>query len=247
MRRCLDPVAMADAIGMEPDPWQATVLRSNHPCILLNCSRQSGKSQTAAVLAVHAAVYEPGSLVLLVSRALRQSTELFRTCIGIYRALGRPVSAEAESALSLTLENGSRIVSLPSRGDTFRGYSRVRLIVVDEAALVADDTMTALWPMLAVSRGRVIALSTPAGKRGWWWEEWDKGALWMRVKVPATECARIDPEFLAEQRERTDPRTFDQEYMCEFAEAQDAAFRREDIERLVDDTLQPFLLDGWKR
>ena len=113
LARALDPVVLADSIGMDPDPWQREVLRTLHPRVLLNCCRQSGKSTTAATKAVHTAVYEPGSTILLVSPSLRQSQELFRKAQGVYRTLGRPVPAEGESALSLTLENGSRIVSLP--------------------------------------------------------------------------------------------------------------------------------------
>jgi hypothetical protein len=62
-----DPVAFSAALGIEPDPWQAAVLRSSSKRILLNCSRQAGKSTVASVLALHRAVYSPGSLVLLVS------------------------------------------------------------------------------------------------------------------------------------------------------------------------------------
>lgn len=242
MKRALDPVALAPAIGMVPDEWQVAVLRSNHARILLNCCRQAGKSQTAAVLAVHAAVYEPGSLVLLVSRALRQSTELFKVCMTLYRALGRPAPAEAESALSLSLENGSRIVSLPGEESTFRGFSAVRLIVIDEAARVKDEAVDALWPMLAVSGGRIIALSTPAGMRGWWWNAWESGgSSWMRVKVTAPECSRIPAAYLAAERERLqyDPRTFNQEYLCMFSEPTDQAFQDASIDRAFDRDLEP--------
>ena len=62
--RCLDPVQLAAGIGMDCDPWQADVLRSDHPRILLNVARQCGKSVTCATKAVHVAVYEPGSLIL---------------------------------------------------------------------------------------------------------------------------------------------------------------------------------------
>lgn len=219
LKRALDPVALAEAIGMVPDAWQADVLRSGHPRILLNCCRQAGKSQTAAILAVHSAVYEPGSLVLLVSRSQRQSSELFKAAMALYKALGRPAPSESESALSLQLENGSRIVSLPGEESTFRGFSAVRLLVVDEASRVKDDAIDALWPMLAVSGGRIIALSTPAGMRGWWWEAWASGgATWKRVQIPASQISRIPREFLQEQRERLrhDPDTFAQEYECAF-------------------------------
>src|SRR5215472_5706229 len=73
----LDAVAFAeDRLGFHPDLWQANLLRSTAPWLLLNCSRQSGKSTTTAVLALHTALYDPG-LILLVSPSLRQSKELF--------------------------------------------------------------------------------------------------------------------------------------------------------------------------
>ena len=69
----LDPALLARRAGIDPDPWQADVLRSPAPRMLLNCSRQAGKSTVAAAIGVHEALYRPGSLVLLLSPALRQS------------------------------------------------------------------------------------------------------------------------------------------------------------------------------
>jgi hypothetical protein len=51
--------------------------------------------------------------------------------------------AVAESALRLELANGSRIVSLPGSGETVRGYSAPRLVIVDEASRVPDELMGA--------------------------------------------------------------------------------------------------------
>ena len=59
--------------------------------------------------------------------------------------------------------------------------------------------MAAVRPMLAVSQGRLIALSTPAGKRGWFYEAWIGGDSWHRVKVAATDCPRISQAFLDEE------------------------------------------------
>jgi len=87
-----DPVRLAERAGLAPDPWQADVLHSSASRLLLNCSRQSGKSTVTSVLAVHTALYDPGALVLLLSPSLRQSQELFRKCLDTYRAVNRPVS-----------------------------------------------------------------------------------------------------------------------------------------------------------
>lgn len=234
LARCVDPVALAAGIGMDPDAWQADVLRSDHPRILLNCARQTGKSVTCAIKAVHTAVYEPGSLILLLSASQRQSAELQKKVVAVYRTLGRPVPAEAESALTITLENGSRVVSLPGTEATIRAYSAVRLLLVDEAARVADETIAAVRPMLAVSGGQLIALSTPAGRRGWWHAAWeDGGPAWERVRVTAADCPRISAEFLAEERLALGEWAYKSEYECSFESCDAAAvFRDEDIEAM---------------
>ena len=238
----LDPGLLAREAGITPDPWQERLLRSDSPRILLNCCRQSGKSTMAALLAAHTALYQPGSLVLVLSPTLRQSQELFRKTLGIYRALDRPVPAEAETKLSLELENGSRIVSLPGKESTVRGFSAVALLICDEAARVPDDLYFSVRPMLAVSGGRLIALSTPFGTRGWWFEAWRSSEPWERFEVPASECPRISAAFLEEERRNLGEWWFRQEYLCEFLDAETQAFRREDIEKAFTSEVETWQL-----
>jgi hypothetical protein len=91
----------------------------------------------SAVIALHRALYHPGSLVLCLAPALRQSQELFAKIAGFYRDLGRPVPAQGERKLSLELENDSRIITLPGSEKTIRGFSGAALLLVDEASRVA--------------------------------------------------------------------------------------------------------------
>ncbi len=229
----LDPVRMAQAAGIILDDWQADMVRSTSMRLLLNCSRQSGKSLDAAVLADHTALYEPGSLVLLLSPSLRQSQELFRACLSIYRALDRPVPAEAESALRLELGNHSRIVSLPGKDGTVRSFSGVRLLIIDEASRVPDELYMAVRPMLAVSGGRIILLSTPFGTRGFFYEAWRRRSQWDYYQIEASQCPRISPAFLEEEKAVMGEYYYSQEYECVFRDAKEASFRREDIDRLI--------------
>ncbi len=229
----LDPVQLVRSAGVEPDDWQKRVLRSRSPRLLLNCSRQSGKSTISAALAVHTALYEAGSLVLVLSPTLRQSQELFKKCLDLYRVVHDVVPPHAETALRLELTNGSRIVSLPGKEGTIRGYSSVRLLCVDEAARVDDGLYHAIRPMLAVSQGRLIALSTPFGTRGWWYEAWQHGEGWERYLVPATEIPRIAPEFLEEERQALGDWYYDQEYACIFREAESRVFSDAEIAGII--------------
>lgn len=234
----LDPVAFAVRAGMVPDPWQAEVMRSRHRRMLLNCSRQSGKSTTTAIIALHQAIYAPGSLVLLLSPGLRQSGELFRKVVDAYTAIGESVPSTSETTLKLELANGSRILSLPATEATVRGYSAVSLLIVDEAARVSTELVTAVRPMLAVSNGRLITLSTPWGSRGWWYDAWCSREDWLRVEIPAVMCPRISPAFLDEERRTIGEWWFNQEYLCQFMDAETQAFRRADIERAFVEGLE---------
>src|SRR5215208_1969450 len=151
LRLALDRAAFTRRLGVDPDPWQEDLLGSSSERVLLNCSRQSGKSTMSAVIALHRALYHPGSLILCLAPALRQSQELFGKVAGFYRDLGRPVPADAEQRLGLELANGSRIAALPGSEKTIRGFSGVGLLLVDEASRVDDGLYHAVRPMLAVS------------------------------------------------------------------------------------------------
>ncbi len=232
-------MAFAEKLGIAPDGWQENLLRSTSDRVLLNCSRQSGKSTVSALIALHRALYHPGSLVLCLAPALRQSQELFGKIAGFYRDLGRPVAPQGERKLSLELENGSRIVTLPGSEKTIRGFSGAALLIVDEAARVDDELYYAVRPMLAVSGGALMMLSTPWGKRGVFYEEWAAGHGWERYEVSAAQCPRISEEFLEEERQTLPPWVFRQEYECSFEETEDQVFTTDMIERAVSSDVKP--------
>jgi hypothetical protein len=236
----LDPVVFAEqGLGIEADPWQRDFLRSEADRILLNCSRQSGKSTMAAIVSLHRALYEPGSLVLVLAPALRQAQELFGKIGEAHAALGEPQKKYGERRLSLELTNGSRIVTLPGTEKTIRGYSGAGLLILDEAARVADELYYAVRPMLAVSKGRLLMLSTPFGKRGVFFEEWTRGVGWERFEVSAAECPRITADFLREEREALGPWWYEQEYECKFKENVDSVFSSALIEEALTDEVKP--------
>jgi hypothetical protein len=240
--RALDPTLIARDVGLEQlDGWQARLVDEPPKRLLCCCGRQIGKSTAAAVCALNAAIYQAPATVIMVSPSQRQSIELYRTFHAMYARLpGRP-AAQYETLTRLELENGSRIISLPGSERTIRGLASVDLIVLDEAARVDDELLAAVRPMLAVSNGSLFALSTPAGKRGWFYEQWLRGIGWHRISIKSTECPRIDPEFLEQEREALGPLLFGQEYLCEFHDAENAAFLSELIDAAFVGTFEPFL------
>lgn len=233
LRLALSPTLFARHAGIEPDVWQREVLESSADRVILLCSRQSGKSLTAAILGAHQATYVPGSLTLLIAPTKPQSGEMLRTIRDILSRSGVEASVARDNARTLELRNGSRIVIVAADSGTLRGYSSVDLLVHDEAGWIADAVFDAAGPMVAVSQGRVVMLSTPNGARGRFYDSWEHGGPgWHRVSVTADQISRIDPGWLARERERLPASVFRSEYFCEFTEASGAVFREEDIQAM---------------
>ncbi len=237
----LDPVVLARRMGVTPDPWQARVLRSPARQIILNCSRQVGKSTVTGILAGHTALYEPGAPILLLSPTERQSIELLRKVKDTLRQLGTATTeVEKDNALSLEFASGSRILALPGKEGTIRGFSAVRLLIIDEASRVPDALYQAVRPMLAVSGGRIVLLSSPFGKRGFFHHEWTAGGPeWERVAVSAYECPRLARAWLDKERATIGDWWFRQEYLGEFVDTVDQVFSYDDVMGAVSADVAP--------
>ncbi len=197
---------------------------------ILNCSRQWGKSTVLAVKAVHRAWTVAGVTILVASPSERQSGEFLRKAAEFLGRLGVKRRGDGDNASSLALPNGSRIVGLPGTEGTVRGFSAVSLLLIDEAARVPDAVYKSLRPMLAVGNGDLWMMSTPWGKRGFFYETWAYGDGWERHTAPATACARIPAEFLEEERRELGSRWFAQEYLCEFVDDGAGWFGRDLVE-----------------
>ena len=224
-----------ERLWFEPDEEQARALRGGARGIVL-CTRQWGKSTVMAAKAVHRAVCEPGSLILLLAPCGRQSGEFLRKAAEFVRRLDMKVRGDGNNDLSIVLPNGSRIVGLPQNEAKVRGFSKVSLLLIDEASRVEDEMYRAMRPTLAVGNGDLWLMSTPNGKRGFFYEEWTHGGeAWERIRVAAPDCPRIHAKFLAEERAKEGDKWYRQEYLCEFVEREGAAFSQESIDAALQD------------
>ncbi len=234
--RSLDIVRFfTERLGILPEARQAEVLRCEAKRVIVNCSRQWGKSTLAAGKALHRAYTKPGSLILAASPTERQSAEFVRKARALAAFAGERVRGDGDNKISLLFENGSRIVGLPGKEATVRGFSAVSLLIIDEASRVADSMYLALRPMLSTSNGDLWLMSTPMGKRGFFYDAWAHGEGWSRFQTPVTECPRVSAEFLAEEREVQGDSYFRQEYLCEFVDSGVELFGRELVEAALED------------
>jgi len=232
-----------EKLGFEPDALQRRVLGSGASRGLLNCTRQWGKSTVTAAKAVHEAYTRAGSLTLVVSPTARQSGEFVRKAAAFTGRLGIRAKGDGDNQISLAFPNGSRIVGLPGTEGTVRGFSAVALLLVDEASRVSDEMYKAIRPMLAVSSGALWLMSTPHGKRGFYYEAWQgSDAEWERIRVTAYDCPRIGRGFLEEERKAMGERWFRQEYLCEFVDEISGVFDRDGVARAITDEVEPLII-----
>src|SRR3982074_3517109 len=177
-----------ERLGFTADAGQARVLARRAKYGILNCSRQWGKSTIAAVKAVHRAYVYPKTLVIVASPSGRQSGEFVRKAREFLKSLDIRPRGDGDNEISLLFPNGSRIVGLPEGEGKIRGFSAVALMLIDEASRVSVEQYNTLRPILAVGDGDLWLMSTPHGRRGFFWEEWAHGGEdWERISVPATE------------------------------------------------------------
>jgi hypothetical protein len=212
--------------------------------VIENVSRQAGKSTCSAAMAVHQAVFFPGSLILVVSPTLRQSGELQRKAMRFYDLVDPDhTGLEEDTKLSVLLKNKSRIIALPGQEDNLRGYSAPALIIEDEASRVKDELHVAIRPMLATNQGRLILLSTPNGKVGHFHHIFTEGGPeWLKIKVTADQIPRISKEFLENERLNMTESQFLQEYFGEFMEAEGAVFSSDLFKSLANPSVSALKL-----
>jgi hypothetical protein len=251
LRVRVDPVALFEQVVRDdrtgelasPFPWQKDALRSPSRMQMFLTSRQAGKSSTAAVKALHKALTHDDATVLLISPTLTQSQEIFRKCLGYYRALGRPYGTKSESALRMELGNGSRIIALPGSEKTIRGYT-AHLVVMDESGEVPDELFAeAAIPSVAMTEGDILCIGTPKGTRGWFYHLWtDMEPEWERYQVTADDIPRDFTALIETTRAIRGERGVRQEYFCSFEDDADAFFKVQDLERsltLADTSVPP--------
>lgn len=221
----LDPVLWAkEVLGFYPDSWQASLLRSRSRKIILNCSRQSGKSTVCAALGLHESIYRRPSFGLVIAPTQDQSSELMMKFDAFRGAVELPSDyLSTDTKLAVKFANGNRFVARPGSEKSARSFSAVTLLLEDEAARVADALYNSVRPMLAVSNGRHVLMSTPFGKQNHFFKIWDEQRdLWEWFEIPAEMCPRITKEFL-EEEQRTNP-WFEQEYHCIFMDSEGSIF-----------------------
>ena len=151
----------------EPFEYQRRLLHSYHD-YRFNINmlpRQSGKTTTAACYLLWYAMFHPDQTILIAAHKYTGAQEIMQRIRYGYELCPDYIRAGVTNYNkgSMEFENGSRIVSATTTGNTGRGMS-ISLLYCDEFAFVnpgiAQEFWTSISPTLATG-GRAIITSTP--------------------------------------------------------------------------------------
>lgn len=228
-------------IGVEPYSYQKEFMdhESNRKAFV--SGRRVGKSRTASWMALHAATTNYNYQVLITAPSQRQSTELFNQVKKEIRMSdisedGWGIERSTRTEINFTSGSRIKVVPLGVDGSNVRGFG-ADMLIVDEAAFVDGDIFReVLSPMLAHGDGDFVLLSTPLGKKGYLWQQWEKilgnkpnREGWYGKQVPTSANPEISDEFIKRQREDLSEMQFKKEYLGQFDSAADSFFDPDDL------------------
>ena len=225
-------------LKMKPFPYQKALLEDSSKRLVACMGRQSGKTTTIAMRAIHFAYTNPGVTVLITAPSLRQSMIMFdRISMFVFSTALLKNHVIRSTRTIIQLDNRSQIIALPCSEYFLRGYT-AHMCIMDEASFMPEEVITqVLFPMLSTTDGYAIMLSTPWGRDHFFYRAFmDPNYSVHRVK--SSECPLIKPEFLEEMRRNMTEQAFRMEYMAEFVEALNSYFPQDLIRRCVDPTLE---------
>ena len=233
-----DPVLFTEVVlGLKPFHYQEKLLRDASKRIVACMGRQTGKTTTIAIKAVHFAFCNKDVTVLITAPSRRQSIIMFSKIASfIFRTVLRKSVVRATQT-TIQLSNGSEIIALPCSEHLLRGFT-AHMVIVDEVSYIPEQVVTnILYPMLATTNGSLILLSTPWGKDHFFYRAFvDPDFSVHRVK--SCECPLISEKFLEKQREFMTTETYRMEYEAEFIEAATSYFPQDLIRSCIDPELE---------
>ena len=122
---------------------------------------------------------------------------------------------ESNNVYGLELDNGSRVLALPSSDDSIRGLTVDGWIIADEAARLPNDLIAALRPMRARRpEARFAMLSTAWSRTDPFWTAWaGDEQSWIRLNATADKIDTFSTEFLEQERRALGEDAFKREYL----------------------------------
>lgn len=229
LKKPLEPGAFIEGVtGFKLDPWQKLYVSAARveELVAICASRQSGKSTVIAGFVAWCLVFVKGFRCLVASRSLRQASYFVQKVRAAVLTIIPEEAMLSLNRLSLTLPNGSFVISIPcAQPDAGRGFDP-HLVVIDEAAFAPDDLFNAVFPSVAATHGAVHMISSPNGRVGRFFNAFEGDAKddYWNLRVKWTDCPRITPARMEIEKRNMGLLMWRQEFMAEFIVPEGAFF-----------------------
>ena len=196
--------------------------------IVMNFSRQSGKTTMAEILLIETMVKKKCNCAY-ISPSYSQGKKVFRE---ITQLLGQTklIAKKNSTDLTISLINGSYLQFFTAQSPTaIRGQTISGLLVIDEAAYLPETTPDGqlLWsmviqPITKAKKPKILFISTPNGKQGLFYDKYLEGLNSDTVKT--VECniyedTTVSKEDIVELKATTPPLAWQQEFECKFLDS----------------------------
>lgn len=231
------------------DQWQQEV-REYDGNIALRAGRQVGKSTVIAIKAAEYAIQNPKKSIMIISATERQAYLLFLKVLNFlsdnYKKLIRTgrdqktkqTMSPTKTAINLTNKSVIRCLPTGMDGLGIRGYT-VDLLIADEAAFINQDVWQAVTPMLATTGGKIILLSTPFGRQGYFFDRFqDKNFKKWHINAEDVAEDRQEPQrtnikdYHEQEKLSMSTLQYAQEFLGEFVDEMRQLYPNELVKRL---------------
>ncbi len=163
-------------MAIQLDPWQIEVLEYEGD-IALCTGRRGGKTYTFCKKAVKKMKEKEKTRIGLSSLTEDQAIFIIQTMVQI-AGEECPELIDKTTLKTLTFRNGSVAFSRPvgNAGDSWRGYE-LDYLYVDEASRMNKYFWQSAKPTIMTTGGKIWMASTPAGKKGYFWERFEESMI----------------------------------------------------------------------
>lgn len=235
------------------DPWQAEIMAHKGDKVI--CSgRQTGKSTIVSQYASEFAIKNRGKQVMIISVTEDQSVELLLKCLLYIESKYSKCIKEGKerpTKNTLRLKNGSiiRTKAVGQSGLGARGYT-MDLLIADEAAFMPEEVWPAVTPTLLTTGGELILISTPHGKKGYFYDcynDIEHFKVWHINSVENIHNRPISESWTIHHREKAIERLESEKLRMsdrEFKQEYEGMFINELMQFFPDETIRKSMVQG---
>jgi len=196
----------------------------------VNKSRQIGLTEIVLRIVQYLAFskYEGGRVMIIAGTREKTTRKVMDRLKLLFNNIPETLRPNSNS-MNLQMTNGTVFEGFPSNSDAIRGDTKIKAIVVDEAAHfnLNDDSvvMNAIEPIVLTNKSDLYLVSTPRGQRGFFYEIAKSENDFKKLQYDFTNALGwiYSKDEMEKELTRTDL-DVDQEYRCQYTSARSSIF-----------------------